>query len=83
MMLHKIPGLVDIEVEVPKGSFVKRLPDGAVNDVGPIYAFSISTMALYLPSLPRVVIPEIHFAPQFRFFANQELSSNSSILSSL
>lgn len=27
---------MDIVVEVPKGSFVKRLPDGAVDYVGPM-----------------------------------------------
>jgi len=32
----KVPGFVDIVVEVPKGSFVKRLPDGAVDYVGPM-----------------------------------------------
>lgn len=32
----KVPGFVDIVVEVPKGSFVKRLPDGAVDYVGPL-----------------------------------------------
>lgn len=31
-----MPGFVDIVVEVPKGSFVKRLPDGAVDYVGPM-----------------------------------------------
>lgn len=32
----KVPGFVDIVVEVPKGSFVKRLPHGAVDYVGPV-----------------------------------------------
>jgi hypothetical protein len=32
----KVPGFVDIVVEVPRGRFVKRLPDGALDYVGPM-----------------------------------------------
>jgi inorganic pyrophosphatase len=31
-----VPGFVDIVVEVPRGRFVKRLPDGALDYVGPM-----------------------------------------------
>jgi len=33
---EKLPGFVDIVVEVPKGSFVKRTPEGAVDFVAPL-----------------------------------------------
>ena len=61
----KVPGFVDVVVEVPKGSFVKRLPDGAVDYVGPMPS------PFNYGSVPAIPAPDgnalVHYKLLFKF----------------
>jgi hypothetical protein len=71
----KVPGFVDIVVEVPKGSFVKRLPDGAVDYVGPMPS------PFNYGSVPAIPAPDgnAHISPIMLFLFRTHLQHDLSL----